>query len=121
MSLSDFKSHSEALKTADDLVAQNKKDLGHDHEPVVHANPLLTKVFYIHAEGKKRSMRQEENKSLMADGEAKTKKQLTDAHAFIEGMGDGLQGSDSSSSGVKIENLVFVAMSQQKDSLKPST
>ena len=48
----------------------------------------------------------------------RNKKQLTDAKAFLEGMGEGAQGEESSSSKVKIENAHFLHMNQAKDGLK---
>ena len=53
LSLSDFKTHVEALKVADEIVELNKKEMGHNYAPQEHSNPLLVKVFYIHGEGKK--------------------------------------------------------------------
>ena len=53
LSLSDLKTHVEALKVADELVELNQKEMGHNCAPQEPSNPLLVKVFYIHGEGKK--------------------------------------------------------------------
>ena len=122
LSLSDFKTHVEALKVADEIVELNKKEMGHNYAPQEHSNPLLVKVFYIHEEGKKMSYKQMESKVFTAEADVKNKKQLQDASSFMEGLGDGIQGGDSAgSSSVKIENVSFVALNLQKESLKPPT
>ena len=45
MSLSDFKSHNEAMKVADEIVLQNQKEMGHSNAAREHSNPILVKVF----------------------------------------------------------------------------
>lgn len=116
MRLSDFKTHAEALKTADQIVAQSKKDLGHNQPDIPHENPLLVKVFYVHGQGKKRSWSQNEKKEFVGESDVKSQKQLGDAAIFIEGLGVG--SSSSGEAGVKIENTKFVKMNQGKDSLR---
>ena len=67
LSLSDFKTHVEALKVAYEIVELNKKEMGHNYAPQEHSNPLLVKVFYVHGEGKKRSWMQMANKIFTAE------------------------------------------------------
>ena len=120
MSLSDFKNHNEALKVADEIVLQNQKEMGQSHAAQEYSNLLLVKVFYIRGEGKKRSWMQMENKIFIAEANVKSRQQLQEARGFIEGLGEGMQGSDSAgSSSVKIENSTFVYMNQQKEALTP--
>ena len=118
MSLSDFKTQAEAMKVADQLVADNKKDLGHNLPDIPHENPLLVRVFYVFGQGKKRSSSQTEGKEFSGTTDAKTQKQLQDAQCFIEGMGLGSASSSSGGSKVKIENVMFGKMTTQKESLR---
>ena len=121
MTLSDFKNHSEALKTADEIVQQNQHETGNNYAPIDHTNPLLVKVFYVHHQGKKRMHNQIETKSFHAQADVKNKKQLIDGQAFLEALGDGQAGGEGSSTGVKVENSNFLHMNKSKDALKPGT
>ena len=116
LNMSDFNNHKEALATADDLIAENQKDFEHKEDPVIHTNPLLSKYFYVHGQGKKRTHSQAESKTFGGVSDVKTQKQLADSKAFAEGIGIGSTGSSSSS--VKIENLAYSKMKQQKDTLR---
>ena len=118
MRLSDFSTHKEALKVADELVATNKKEMGHDQPDIEHTNPLLTKVFYVHGQGKKRTWAQVEKKDFKAEADIKSQKQVLDASVFIEGFGAGSVASSSGGQGVKVENVVYGRMCAQKDSLR---
>ena len=118
LSLGDFKTHTEALKCADELVVQNQQELGHQEPNVHHDNPLLVKVFYVHGEGKKRTWRQSETKELEGSLDVKAKRQLVDNKLFLEGLGEMGDMSESSSSGVKIESMAWLHMAQAKDALK---
>jgi hypothetical protein len=86
MNLSDFATHKEALKTADDIIAENKSIFDHDVAPIAHDNPLLIKYWYVHSEGKRRSHAQIEAKTFSGGADVKNKKQMVGA--FIEGFGD---------------------------------
>ena len=116
LNMSDFNNHKEALATADDLIAENQKDFEHKEDPVIHTNPLLSKFFYVHGQGKKRTHSQAESKTFGGAADVKTQKQLADSKAFAEGIGIGNTGSSSSS--VKVENLAYSKMVQQKDTLR---
>lgn len=118
MRLSDFKTHDQALKVADDIVAQNKKDIGHDEKDMPHENPLLVRVFYIHGQGKKRTWSQSEKKELQLESDLKNVKQLGDASMFIEGMGVTAGSSSAGGENVKVEHVTHAKMTQQKDSLR---
>ena len=52
--------------------------------------------------------------------DVKSKKQLTDARAVIEGMRPGIASNATASSSVHVENTTFVYMNQQKEVLKPT-
>ena len=117
MRLSDFKTHAEALKTADELAAQNKAEFGYDVEPIPHSNPLMTKVWYVQGHGLKRKWEQTETKTLTADASVKDKKALEDSNGFVEGLGLGVSGA--SSTAVKVENVAYKKMNQFLEPLRP--
>ena len=64
MSLSDFKTTTEAMKTADALVADNKKELGHDFPEIPHETPLLVRVYYVFNQGKKQSWKKRRSRNV---------------------------------------------------------
>ena len=112
LSLGDFPTHDEALKCADDLVAANAKEYEHKVSPQINAsNPLLTKHWYVHGQGTKRKYTQAEEKALSGDSDLKTRKQLADSQAFMEGLGP----SSSAEGQVKIENVAFTDMTQSRE------
>ena len=85
MALSDFGSHSEALKTADELIAMNKERFGHAGEKSEHPKmPLLSTFFYVTDEGKRRCISQTERKSLAASSALKTKRQVEEATGHVQ-------------------------------------
>ena len=85
MALSDFGSHSEALKTADELIAMNKERFGHSGEKREHPKmPLLSTFFYVSDEGKRRCISQTEHKSLTAASALKTKRQVEEATGHVQ-------------------------------------
>jgi hypothetical protein len=116
LAMSDFDSTAEAFKTAGDLIEDNKAEYGHTDEPRLHKNPLICKYFYVKSEGKKRTWEQAEHKEFSGSADPKTRKQLQEAGAFIEGMG--LEGPSEASSSVKLEFVAHSKLLQAKDSCK---
>jgi hypothetical protein len=51
LAMSDFGSTAEALKTAGELIDDNKAEYGHTHDPKLHKNPLICKYFYVKSDG----------------------------------------------------------------------
>jgi len=117
--LGDFKSHEEALALADQLVGQNQQEMGHNEPAQEHDNALLTRVYYIHGQGKKRALSQAATKELAGGAEVKSAKQVADSASFIEVCG--LAVKSSSSSCVKVENVAHSKMSAQREILKYSS
>ena len=73
LSISDFADQKEALKTADEIIADNKAEYGHQEEPKIHKNPLSSKYFYVKSDGKQRSWEQAEQKDFSGSADPKTK------------------------------------------------
>ena len=116
LAMSDFETTAEAFKTADDLIVDNKAEYGHTDEPRLHKNPLICKYFYVKSEGKQRTWEQAEHKEFSGSADPKTRKQLQEAGAFIEGMG--LDAPSEASSSVKLEFVAHSKLLQAKDSCK---
>ena len=116
LSISDFADQQEALKTADEIIADNKAEYGHQEEPRIHKNPLISKYFYMTSDGKKRSWEQAEQKDFSGSADPKTKQNMQDMGAFIEGMGD--LGSGCPTSSVKVEFVAHSKLLQAKDSCR---
>ena len=114
--MSDFETTDEAFKTAEDLIVDNKAEYGHTVEPRLHKNPVICKYFYVKSEGEKRTWEQAEHKEFSGSADPKTRKQLQEAGAFIEGMG--LEGPPEASSSVKLEFVAHSKLLQAKDSCK---
>ena len=74
MALSDFEDTKDALKTADEIIAENKAEYGHNYEPKLHKNPLVWKYFYVRSEGKNRTWEQTESKEFSGSADPKTRK-----------------------------------------------
>ena len=117
LSISDFADQKGALKPADEIIADNKAEYGHQEEPKIHKNPLISKYFYVKSDGKKRSWEQSEQKEFSGSADPKTKKNMQDIGAFMEGMGD-LGGGGSASSSVKVEFVTHSKLLQAKDSCR---
>jgi hypothetical protein len=116
LAMSDFETTAEAFKTADDLIVDNKAEYGHTGEPRLHKNPLICKYLYVKGEGEKRTWEQAEHKEFSGSADPKTRKQLQEAGAFIEGMG--LEAPSEASSSVKLEFVAHSKLLQAKDSCK---
>ncbi len=118
LSLGDFQSRDEAFEAADELIRQNMEEYQHAGETKQSKNPLLSKFFYVVAEGKKRTWSQVEVKRLEGTADIKSRKALEESGAFVEGL-----GSDPSAGGknVKLENVSYTQMMQAKDALRSST
>ena len=116
MSMSDFSTQQEALKCADDLIAENEKLFGHSGPDctIPHKNPLLVRFWYVQGQGKKRTRAQIETKELSGDADVKNKKMLHDAGVFLEGLGPAVEPSSSG----KVENAVFAEMSATREKLR---
>jgi hypothetical protein len=117
LSISDFADQKEALKTADEIIADNKAEYGHQEEPNIHTNPLISKHFYVKSDGKQRSWEQSEQKEFSGTADPKTKKNMADIGAFMEGMGD-LGGGGTAFSSVKVEFVAHSKLLQAKDSCR---
>ena len=119
MSLSDFPTHTAALKAADRLVELNKEQCGHGGEvQEVPDMPLLNKFFYVHMSGKKRSWEQTESKRLEGEADVKSRKQLQDTNTFTEALGE---QSPRKLCNVKEEVPGMQAMMKTSESLKSPT
>jgi hypothetical protein len=57
MCLADFKTHAEALKTADELIAINKAEYGHAGDKVEHEMPLLSRFFFFTSGAREKNAR----------------------------------------------------------------
>ena len=115
LSLGDFESREAALATADDLIATNSAEFDHKVEPQVNKNPLLTKYWYVKGEGTKRSFSQTESKELQGSSDVKNRKLLTDAQAFMEGLGP---AGSAEEPGAQVENVAFADMKQSREKLR---
>ena len=119
MSLSDFKTHSNALKAADALIKQNKEELGHAGTMIEHE--MLTKFLFLVSHGLKRSLSQAEKKEFKLEGDIKSSKLLKESGFFEEGMGAASSGSgDGGSGGVKLEHVWHSKVQIAKDGLRLS-
>jgi hypothetical protein len=116
LALSDFEDTKEALKTADEFIAENQAEYGHNHEPKLHKNPLVSKYFYVKSDGKKRTWEQAEHKEFSGSADPKTRKNMQEVGAFMEGMGDA--GSSDGASLVKVEFVAHSKLLQAKDSCR---
>ena len=116
LSIRDFADQKEALKTADESIADNKAEHGHQEEPKIHKNPLISKDFYVKSDGKKRSWEQAEHKDFSGSADPKTKHGMQDVGAFMEGVGD--PGSGGPASVVKVEFVAHSKLLQAKDSCR---
>ena len=83
----DFKDRTEAMKVADDLIAQNTADHEHEGGSRVKDNPLLPQLWYVQNHGKKRSFKQTQSKILGLKSEMKSQKQLEDLGMFMKSLG----------------------------------
>ncbi len=117
LALSDFEDAQEAIKTADEIIAKNKAEYGHTYEPKLHNNPLVCKYFNAKSEGKNRSWEQTESKEFSGSADPKTRANMQEVGAFMEGMGD-IGGSAASSLGVKVELVVHSKLLQAKGSCR---
>merc|ERR1712115_452641 len=103
MTCQDFPNTGQALLAAKQLYEDNKVEFQHDEPIIEHSNQMLTKYWYVHGEGKKRTWSMSEKKEFNLESEVKTKKALTEtSERYSE-----LFGNDASSSGllpVKDEN-----------------
>ena len=120
MSLSDFKTHSDALKTADALIKQNKEELGHAGTFIEHELPMLSKFLFLASHGVKRSFSQKEKKEFKVESDIKSAKLLKDSGLFQEGMGAGASSSGDGGPGVKVEHVWHSKVQVAKDSLRLS-
>ena len=120
LSMRDFKTHSEALKMADNLISRNMVEFEHKGEVLDpdEDNPLLIKTWYVQSHGKKRTYEQVVSKELHATADIKSAKQLASSSAFVEGMG--LTADHASAPNVKIENVAFSEMVIARDYLRPT-
>jgi hypothetical protein len=116
LAMSDFDTATEALKTADDLIADNKAEYGHTQEPKLHKNVLICKYFFVKSDGKKREWEQSEHKEFSGTADPKTKKNMQEVGAFIEGFGE--TGGSAPSSSVKVEFVAHSKLMQAKDSCR---
>ena len=69
------------------MVKDQCEEMGCEMEIAENTNPLLVRYKFWVNNGKKRSWSSTEAKELEGESNAKSKKQLTEAKAFIEGMG----------------------------------
>ena len=121
MNLSDFKTHSDALKAADALIKQNKEEVGHAGTMIEHEMPMLTKFLFLVSHGLKCSFSQTEKKEFKLEGDIKSSKLLKDSGFFEEGMGAASSGSgDGGSGGVKLEHVWHSKVQIAKDGLRLS-
>ena len=116
LSISDFADQKEALKTADEIIADNKAEYGHQEETKIHKNPLISNYFYVKSDGKKRSWEQVEQKDFSGSTDTKTQNNMQDMGVFMEGMGD--LGSGGPNSSVKVEFVAHSKLLQAKDSCR---
>ena len=81
MKLGDFESTEEAMKIAEEIVAQNAKDYGHQGERLYHPHPLLVRCWYVHGAGKERAWQSKDTTSITGTMEPKTKKGMEEIGA----------------------------------------
>ena len=71
--MSDFETQEEALKVADDLIAQSKEDFGFEFQSIPHNNPLLERHFYKASDGKVHTVGDLEKKVISGSADVKPK------------------------------------------------
>ena len=75
--------------TADMVMRAWPQELGVEADIIDHSNPLLKRYNFLTYHGKKRTTRSVEVKEMEGEPNLRTKKQVTEAGAFLECLGAG--------------------------------
>ena len=122
LTMSDFKTHEEALAFVESLWEENSKTFGTKEEKPPNMDPqdraLLHKFYFIFEQMREDEFITRDQKKVSGAGDVKNTKALSWAADRMSA----LPGSSSSSSGVqvKLENELWPKIQESKDTLQPA-
>ena len=89
--LSDFATHDEALKVADELIAASMSEHNHQYAMISYGNKLTDKYFYVLGKGRTRTWFKGEEQGLHKNSTVKNLKMLSNKALF----GELVEGDDN--------------------------